>query len=297
MFGCFAFFSLPIESGWPTRPPKRLYVVIHGTFSTNKEGWASPEGYFCQELQRASAQENAKIKSFSWSGKWSHAVRQQEAIRLANDLETKWIPRYQEIIFITHSFGTDIVAKASHILAEKNIRNAISAVYALGTPVHPSIPTSHPDMSVINTFINLFSFGDPIQIRLGHKRTYPRTSGERIANIAITCNGISPTHNGIHSEEVARAIPQLHDAIVTKKRKIGPAQFSFDEPGIINITPTKPPHYQYDPTQEEQLKNDSHHRVIPSYLTVMNLVMREMKKIFMPRIQPLIWWKQPHETA
>jgi hypothetical protein len=188
-----------------------LCIVVHGTWATH-ESWAQPGGDFFEALQWSLELENrqfnadkVQVTAFSWSGKNNHTERQQAAQKLATMLAT--LPQTTHITLIAHSHGANVCFLASQLL--KNTETTIKTLYALGAPIDRA--RYQPNMSVIGSLYNLFSFGDPVQTVSGcFERALPPHL--RITNIVLTCNGTRPDHADLHAPLVARwltIIPKL----------------------------------------------------------------------------------------
>ena len=185
-----------------------ICIVVHGTWATH-EAWAQPGGDFFETLrwsfERENQQRNAdkiRMTAFSWSGKNNHAERQQAAQKLATMLAT--LPRTTRITLVAHSHGANVCFLASQLLVKTGC--TIKTLYALGAPIDRA--HYQPNMSVIGSLYNLFSFGDPVQTVSGcFERALPPHL--RITNIALTCNGTRPDHAELHTPLVARWLTTL----------------------------------------------------------------------------------------
>ena len=187
---------------------KEWYIIVHGTWATH-EAWAQPGGDFFEtlrwSLELEGRQRNAdkiRMTAFSWSGKNNHAERQQAAQKLATMLAT--LPRTTRITLVAHSHGANVCFLASQLLVKTGC--TIKTLYALGAPIDRA--RYQPNMSVIGSLYNLFSFGDPVQTVSGcfERALLPHS---RISNIVLTCNGTRPDHAELHTPLVARWLPTL----------------------------------------------------------------------------------------
>jgi hypothetical protein len=197
---------------------KELYIIVHGTWATH-ETWAQPGGDFFEALRWSLELESRQLNAdtvrrkqllpctaaFSWSGKNDHAERQRAAQKLATTLAA--LPKDIAITLIAHSHGANVCFLASQLLA--NTGHTITTLYALGAPIDRA--RYQPNMSVIGSLYNLFSFGDPVQTVSGcfERVLQPHP---RITNIALACNDTRPNHAELHAPLVARwltIIPKL----------------------------------------------------------------------------------------
>jgi hypothetical protein len=186
----------------------KLCIVIHGTWATH-ETWAQPGGDFFETLRWSlnleSQQLNADkvhMTAFSWSGKNDHAERQRAAQKLATTLAP--LPRTTDITLVAHSHGANVCFLASQLLV--NTGHSIKTLYALGAPIDRA--RYQPNMSVIGSLYNLFSFGDPVQTVSGcFERALP--PHPRITNIVLTCNGLRPDHAKLHTPLIAHWLTVL----------------------------------------------------------------------------------------
>jgi len=186
----------------------QVCILVHGTWATNAD-WHQPGGEFYEMLKAQLAMEEIALVDFNWCGALSHTQRQKAAIRLAELIKS--YPPWVQFILVTHSHGGNVGILASQILKRAG---CINAFFALGTPIEPEI--YHPNLAIINSFYNLFSFGDLYQTVLGfHKRTLPFMPG--IYNISIEINDARPQHEQLHNETIAKWLLQLPAAIKKSK--------------------------------------------------------------------------------
>lgn len=232
----------PIDSS-SVDSSKVLYIIVHGTWAQH-EAWAQPGGDFFETMQRTveNSQLNAdkvRVASFSWSGKNDHAERQQSAQKLATALAT--LPKDTAITLIAHSHGANVCFLASQLLAHTG--HTIKTLYALGTPIDRA--RYSPNMNVIGSLYNLFSFGDPIQTVSGcFERALP--PHPRITNIALTCNGSRPNHAELHSPLVAHWLTAL--PILSYNRN--------SAYGSLSLFNNNPPHYSINNQLPTLLENE-----------------------------------------
>ena len=291
--------SSPAQKQYPI-----AYVIIHGTTSDNKHGWASPKGYFYQSLETTIQSEGGHIFSFGWCGKWHHEARCAAANKLADTIENNIMPNYKKIVFITHSHGTNIFSMASHILVERGITKAVEALYSLATPICSERDEYYPNMEIFTKnggVLNIFSLGDGYQPRFGYQRTYDVRSGERIANISVTLDGKLPDHAKVHSKEMAEAIPALHkkffsDSSPTERSKSitdhqAASQLLFNQPGAIHLFTDKASQYEHDPEQEAALKSDCYMQTFSGLLRIVPVLMRDIFLVFK---KTWVRWRERH---
>lgn len=232
---------------------KSAGIIIHGTWAKN-ESWYQAGGDFFHEIEIANNYLKLvdEIASFSWSGKLGYP----EQLIAARNL-TKKILEYDFVILIGHSHGVTVGILSSMILGKNNShgnnKSKIKKFYALGVPVDPD-SQMYPDMSVIDSFYNLFSFGDIIQRVHGlHERVF--VSHERVTNIAIQIDGLHPDHMKLHHPAIGKhllAIPDLYQA-----QKIGNWQnFLHNHPAEILFYSYKFPEYRLYHDQAKTLQTD-----------------------------------------
>lgn len=188
---------------------KSACVVIHGTWA-QQSSWYRAGGDFFEAIRNSMRELYIvdELISFSWSGKLGYRSHMQAAYLLAEK-----IMEYDFVILVAHSHGATVGILASQILAKKvskgNSLVKISKFYALGVPVDPT-GLIYPDMSVIDKFYNLFSFGDLVQPVQG---MYQRCFGqhERIANISIVLDGFYPLHTQLHHATIGKYLLKIPD--------------------------------------------------------------------------------------
>lgn len=218
-------------------------IIIPGTWAANST-WHQPGGDFFDTLTKASHNKCSKNHTFIWSGKNNHHHRVSAAVSLADVIE-----KFKEVIIIAHSHGCNVGNLASQELAKRKSKAKIKIFYALGNPVNTD--EYAPDMSIVDYFYNLFSFGDVIQPVFGaFERVYP--NHDRIANVAITVNGKDPSHFGLHDVVVAHWLPMLHDHLTLNLS----FPFNFTHPCIVHFTHEHPPRYELDHNRSDALEQD-----------------------------------------
>jgi hypothetical protein len=246
-------YFLLIMSTQFTLYSKSAGIIIHGTWAKN-ELWYRPGGDFFHEIETANKFLNIvdEIISFSWSGKLGYP----EQVKAAQNLTEK-ILEYDFVILIGHSHGVTVGILSSMILARNNSNgmncSKIKKFYALGAPVDRE-SSIYPDMSVIDTFYNLFSFGDIIQPVHGlHERVL--ASHERITNIAIQIDDLHPTHSKLHHPAIAKHILAIPD--VYRKERMGNFEnFVRNHPAEILFYSYKFPIYRFQDEQEKLIRTD-----------------------------------------
>lgn len=232
---------------------KSACIIIHGTWAKN-EKWYQAQGDFFHEIETANTYLKLadEVVSFSWSGKLGYP----EQIKAANILTEK-ILAYDFVILIGHSHGVTVGILSSIDLGEKNSLSnndsKIKKFYALGVPVD-SESSIYPDMSVVDHFYNIFSFGDIIQPVHGlHKRVFLKH--DRITNIAIQLDDLHPHHMKLHHPAIGKhllAIPDIYN-----KNKIGNFEyFEHGRPAEILFYTYKFPEYHFYDELEKTIQTD-----------------------------------------
>ncbi len=200
-----------------------------------------PGGDFFDELVKSTANSNATVIPYNWSGKLSHTSRLQAAKGLASIIQS--YPVNTPIYVAGHSHGGNVALLASQLLGKDRYnKHKIQALYTLGTPIDMEI--YFPDMDVITNVYNLYSRADKIQSVFG---TFGRefTAHKRIANLRVTIEGKEPGHSDLHHPVIARWIPYIPDYLA--KNSINSFQFfSCINPGIIHFKFQGEPRYEID---------------------------------------------------
>lgn len=246
------FFALTFYSQ-STMYTKSACIIIHGTWAKD-QSWCKPEGDFFKALQSCALELQIvdEVIPFAWSGKLGHPSQ----LSAAQDLE-KIISMYDSVILVGHSHGVTVGILASIILA-KNISNErdcfkIKKFYALGVPVDVT-GAIFPDMSVIGTFYNLFSFGDYVQpVNLAHERCF--NCSERMVNISVLLSNQHPTHSDLHHPCIAQHLLKIEQYF--SEKKLGNFEnFSLKLPGIIYFNEYELPRYEIQYDQKRLLELD-----------------------------------------
>lgn len=218
---------------------KPFYVIIHGTWC-RPFSWHMPGGDFYDALVHAT--DSISVSFFIWSGNNNHQDRIKAAQQLVEHLAI-CVPPNAELTIIAHSHGANVAILASHIMECQKNPYIIHHFYALGTPV--STVSYFPNMHIIRSFYNIFSFSDMVQPVFGmFKREFP--PHERISNLCITINGKEPSHSELHSPLVASWLPHLPHTLQSFNTK----------PGIIHFYTDKPPIYQIDELRSVRQQRD-----------------------------------------
>lgn len=218
-----------------------VVVLIPGTWSLGAN-WHQPGGDFYEQMQASVAKET-KLLTFTWSGRNRHKDRVLAAQQLV-----AFIEKYDEVIFVAHSHGTNVGILASQMLSQRQSKTKIRIFYALGTPVDAE--DYLPNMSVIDYFYNLYSYADIIQPVLGaFTRVYP--FHERRANISVTLNGKEPSHTTLHHPIIAKWIVSLHDHLHSSQ-----STFDFHFPYILHFKDNHPPIYEIEYNRSIALHED-----------------------------------------
>jgi len=192
---------------------------------------------------------DAKIVSFSWSGKNSHQARIDAGRNLANLIES-----YSEadIFLIAHSHGGNVCFLASQELTERKSKSKIHTLICLGTPI--SAEFYAPAMESIKKLINLFSLNDFVQPVFGMFDRLLKT--ERTVNAAITINGKEPDHYQMHDPLIARWLDQILNC--------ASLDVTFWN-GMIHFYQTTPPIALKESTLEQQVAENQ--KLIYDYLS------------------------------
>ncbi|MBI2344769.1 hypothetical protein HYV10_01710 [Candidatus Dependentiae bacterium] len=228
-------------------------IIIHGTWAKN-ESWYQPEGDFFYEIEIANQYLGLvdEVVSFSWSGKLGDLAQREAGQQLAEK-----ILGYDFVILIGHSHGVTVGIQASLFLGKINTVgknfSKIKKFYALGVPVDKVIQM-YPDMSVVDNFYNLFSFGDLIQCVHGlYDRCFK--ASDNITNIAVRIDDLHPSHSQLHHPVIAKhllAIPDFY-----QRKKIGNFEnFINNHPAEIFFFSKKNLYYQFQNDQSQRLETD-----------------------------------------
>lgn len=232
---------------------KSSCIIVHGTWAQN-ESWYQAGGDFFHEIEISNQYLNLvdEVVSFSWSGKLGDLAQIEAGRNLA-----KKILEYDFVILIGHSHGVTVGVLASIFMSKINsdgkFFNKIKKFYALGVPVDSACKI-YPDMSVIGSFYNMFSFGDIIQPVHG---IYERCFKEHknITNIAIQLDNVHPNHFELHHPAIGKhvlAIPEFY-----KNKKIGNFEnFQDNHPAEISFFSLKNPCYVFQDDQQKRLETD-----------------------------------------
>jgi hypothetical protein len=219
-------------------------IIVPGTWSAAAT-WHQPGGDFFEALKNTL---DCPLLTFTWSGAHNHNERVKVAAALA-DL----IKHYDGVCLVTHSHGSNVAFLASQLLGTQGYKGAITAIYALATPVNGDVYA--PDMDVITYLYQFFSYADMVQPVLGlFERVFPEH--ERIANIAVTINGTEPDHSTMHHPVVAQWLTWIPHTL--QEQKIGNFHhFSYTKPGIIHFKEDALPWYDIDYERDALLAQDA----------------------------------------
>jgi hypothetical protein len=205
-------------------------IIIHGTWAQD-EIWHTSRGDFFKVIQCCVQEHRVAdvVISFAWSGKLSYASQLEAAKNLQH-----LIDQYDFVILIGHSHGATVGIIASQRLRQQNIVQTykIKKFYALGVPVDAKMQI-YPDMSVIEKFYNLFSFGDYVQTVNGaNLRCF--APHERLANISVMIDEDHPSHGQLHHPIIAKDLLKIEDYF--KERALGNFDnFCCHQPGMIQF--------------------------------------------------------------
>jgi len=227
-----------------------VFILVHGTWAHHC-AWHKPEGDFFCALEESAQQRGARVVSFCWDSKNTHEARLKAAQRLERLIMSYSVDT--QINIVAHSHGANVANIASQLLVVREDQHPqIKALYYLGAPV--CMERYAPNMEVVQHLYNFFSFRDFVQPVLGlFGREYP--AHDRIANMRVTINNIQPDHSLIHDPELARWIPLIHQALVTKGMH-GFDEFQFGVPGIIRFVSGQHVHYEQDDRREALKRQD-----------------------------------------
>jgi hypothetical protein len=249
----FTFSCILILSLFSLISAKSACIIIHGTWAQN-ETWHGPDGDFFKSVDRCAKELEIvdEVISFCWSGKLSYASQWQAAKNLV-----KIISCYDSVILIGHSHGVTVGIIASQILGQKNSSRQnlykIDKFYSLGVPVDKT-QAIYPDMSVIGTFYNFFSFGDYIQLVNGlHVRVF--APHERLINISVLFDDHYPSHGQLHDAWIGKELLKIDQFF--KIRCLGNFNnFCLNKPSCIQFFTHDLPWYQLQPDQSKLLEFD-----------------------------------------
>lgn len=236
---------------------KSACIIIHGTWAKD-ESWYQPHGDFFKSVNRCNKELVCvdEVISFSWSGKLGYIFQCDAAWDLV-----KIIERYDKVILIGHSHGVTVGIIASQIIAKSFTSGKdclkITKFYALGVPVDLTMSV-YPDMSVIGTFFNFFSFGDYIQpINDVHGRCF--ACHERIANISVRFCGLFPSHSQLHDPIIGRDLLKINEYFSYKS--LGNFEkFCCTSSGIVNFYEHDVPTYDVCFDMADQIELDKKSR-------------------------------------
>lgn len=230
----FALLTIKLE----ITANNKICILIHGTWAANSN-WHKPGGEFYETLKEKFSKQKIKLINFNWSGTLSYEKRQLAGQRLADLIDS--YPQTTTITLVTHSHGGNVGIVASQLLKKKN---KIEYFYALGTPIDEDNYT--PNMRVISSFYNLFSFGDTYQTVLGfHSRTF--SPHPKICNINIEIEDKKPQHEILHSKIIAKWVPIL--PLVTNR-------FDWQTPLYANFFEYIAPAVRVDQNFKEKMARD-----------------------------------------
>lgn len=248
----FMFFGL-IVSTQVFVYTKSACIIIHGTWAKNC-AWYLPCGDFYESIKVCIQEVGVvdEIISFRWSGLLGDLAHEQAAQSLINI-----ILEYDFVILVAHSHGATVGIISSMMLGQKNAHRKflgkIKKFYALGVPVDPT-RFVYPDMSVIDKFYNIFSFGDLVQTVHG-TRDRCFAAHERITNIAITIAGQSPSHSHLHHAIIGKYLLKIPEFYI-KNIAQSFAQYEDGKPCEISFFMDKDIVYIEQPQQNDLLDLD-----------------------------------------
>lgn len=246
------FFML-VLSGSVWLQARSACIIIHGTWAQN-ESWHTSCGDFFKAVNR-SAQEFCivdEVISFLWSGKLSYACQHEAAQNLY-----KLIEFYDFVILIGHSHGATVGIIASQLIGQQNscgVQNyKIKKFYALGLPVDATFQV-YPDMSVIEKFYNLFSFGDYLQTVNGaYLRCF--ASHDRLANISVMIQATHPSHAELRHPIIGKDLLKIDEDFASYG--LGNFDnFCWCQPGMIQFFEYEIPLYSVQRDQQMLIELD-----------------------------------------
>ncbi len=185
--------------------PKEHVFMVHGTFGKD-QSWYQRGGDF-YNAYISQIEPHAKVHSFKWSGRCSHAHRVRAAQELASYIQWTCNP-HDTITLIGHSHGGNVCIMAINILIKQFPQYKIDTVFSLGTPVSfESLYT--PNMQHIKKLYHLFSFGDLVQPVFN---LYDRVFNyhPRLWNIEVYIKGKLSNHSDLRSPIIVDFLQQVH---------------------------------------------------------------------------------------
>ena len=215
---------------YPHLSAQEVWILIHGTFGS-QGAWYQKDGEFYESLKKGAYNKGKlkKICAYTWSGRLKPAERFNAALDFLDFLTNNTVPT-DTINIIAHSHGGNVAIMASQLFKKYNMQHKINSLYCLATPVNNKI--FYPDMDVIKTVYNFFSYGDFVQPVMGlFSRAY--TDHERIWNILFVHRNTYPNHQDMHPKELAWLLPALPELIVEQSRDI---LFTLEDDGSFFIT-------------------------------------------------------------
>ena len=232
---------------------KSACIIIHGTWAKN-EKWHSRQGDFFKAVENCNYEYGIvdEVFSFQWSGKLGFLEHCKSAQMLVEKILS-----YDWVILIGHSHGVSIGILASQIIAKRdtacNNLFKIKKFYALGCPVDKS-GVVVPNMSIVEKFYNMFSFGDLVQpINLACDRCFAQC--DRLVNLSVLLRGQHPNHVQMHHPIIGRDILKIDDYL--KFKNLGNfIHFSFQVPGQISFFEYELPRYEQQLNQQKLLEVD-----------------------------------------
>lgn len=229
-------------------------VIVHGTWASGASWYRSGGDFFEAVAQTACKFSIVDcIVSFTWSGDLGSMPQWQAACELI-----EMMAQYDEVILIAHSHGATVGILASRMIGKKitgkKFTTKIKKFYALGVPVDPT-GVNYPDMSVIEGFYNLFSFGDIIQPVQGLYHRVFELSHPAAVNICVRYKDCHPSHSQLHGPIIGNhllCIPEVYAAMKFANFDT----FTYSVPGQIFFDTKLLPYYCVQPNQFDLIASD-----------------------------------------
>ncbi|MBK7809551.1 MAG: hypothetical protein IPJ51_25200 [Saprospiraceae bacterium] len=121
---------------------KKCIIIVHGTFASTKEGWASLEGGFLAKIHKALYELTGKLYylyAFEWSGTNSLYARQSASVRLMEMLK-RLGETHESIHLIGHSHGGTIIQYAlenhTYLKSKNTWKSIVKSWTTVGTPFY-----------------------------------------------------------------------------------------------------------------------------------------------------------------
>lgn len=225
---------------------KEIWILVHGTFANQAAkaipsvAWWKPTSTFSKEL-KASAEKDAVVYPFGWSGANSDEQRKKAAQELTDFIEAVTTSK-DTLLIVGHSHGANVAILCSQELARRKSDFSIATLFCLGCPVSTLYT---PNMDYIKKLYSLFSFADFVQPVVSlFGRVFEKHA--QINNIQVKIDNISPSHLSLHNPLIGHHLPKL--------AKLLPDNRDY----CICFFSDKPPLVTLDTKRESDLKLDTY---------------------------------------